>query len=479
MIKKHAKIYGKISDLKCDPGFLQSIHEVGFNVVWLNTAHQEIETTKQIIKNVQQVSPELSIIVDTKGPEIRMAGIEQDAPVPVTEGQTLYMTGDLEKTGDDTVHVDYPTFAEEVPVGSQILIDDGEIGLTVTAVEDGKLACTVDNVGGGKIKRKKSVNVPGVDFKNLQALTEKDKSYIHFAAETPEIDYVIHSFVRSKEDVMNIREILDQYDTKCGVIAKIENQAGVENVLNGEILDVVDGVMVARGDLAVEVPAYQVPIVQKQIIQKCLEKGKVVMVATQALHTMIENPRPTRAEASDIVNALLDGADIVTLSGETAYGEYPVEAVDFMAKAMIATEKERNTVHQATVRVNNTTPVGVAVHEAVKQAEAKGARAFIVPNRTHETARALATFHLDQYIYAVSDNQQILRQIAAHSYGVERIEASGTVLEQIATALTEVAARENLADTDVVAIVDADGGEGISQPVIVDTLHNLKQTYTA
>lgn len=475
-MKKHAKIYGKISDRKCDVEFIQSIYDKGFNVVWLNTAHQEESETIKVIENTRKVSDNLSIIIDTKGPEIRMHIIEEDAPVPVTKGQILYITGDVSKSGENIVHVDYPTFADELSVGKHILIDDGEIGLTVLAIEDGLVKCHVDNTGGGKIKRKKSVNVPNTHFSNLQALTEKDKRFIEFAAQSNEIDYVIHSFVRSKEDVLNIRAILDKYDTKCGIIAKIENIAGVENTLNGEILELVDGVMVARGDLAVEVPAYEVPVVQKKIIRKCLEMGKTVMVATQVLHTMIENPRPTRAEASDIVNALLDGADIVTLSGETAYGEYPVQAVEFMTKTMIATEKERNNVTQELTRVSKDIPEGKIAHDAVAQMEGKNVKAILIPTTTNITVRALVTFHLDPYIYAVSDDKMTMRKVSAHSYGVEGVHATGSKNEQIIAGLEAIMKGESCDDSAVVAVVDGDNG---ASEISIDTISNLKTKYSA
>lgn len=474
-VKKHSKIYGKISDLKCDVEFINSLYEKGFNVVWLNTAHQEEKDTINVIEKTRQVSPDLSIIVDTKGPEIRISGIEQDNPFAVEQGQIIYLTGNLEIVGDDVVHVDYPTFAEELSVGKQILIDDGEIGLTVESIDGDKVKCHVDNTGGGKIKRKKSVNVPDTHFKNLQALTDKDKRYIEFSAQNKDIDYVIHSFVRSKEDVMNIREILNKYDTNCGVIAKIENAAGVENVLNGSILEVVDGIMVARGDLAVEVPAPEVPIVQKKMIREALKRGKFVITATQALHTMIESPRPTRAEVSDVANGILDGSDAMSLSGETAYGEYPVEAVDFMARTMIATENGRNDVYQEETRISTDVIEGKVAHEAVEVG--RESKAFIVPTKTNRTVRALATFHMDQYIYAVSDVPMIMRQAEAHSYGVEGVFKEGSRNEQLLAALDAVIEGEKLTEDDKVTVVDADDAENTYYHV--DTIANFRKQFSA
>lgn len=474
-VRKHSKIYGKISDLKCEVDFLKDLHEAGFNVVWLNTAHQEEEDTVKVIENTRKVSKDLSIIIDTKGPEIRISGIEEENPFPVEEGQIIYLTGNLELTGDDVVHVDYPTFAAELEAGKQILIDDGEIGLTVQAIEGDKVKCHVDNTGGGKIKRKKSVNVPDTHFKNLLALTEKDKRFIEFAAQNDQIDYVIHSFVRNKEDVLNIREILDKHNSKCGIIAKIENIAGVENTLNGSILEVSDGIMVARGDLAVEVPAHEVPIVQKKMIREALKRGKFVITATQALHTMIENPRPTRAELSDVANGILDGSDAMSLSGETAYGDYPVESVTFMAKTMIATEKGRRDVAHERTTIDTELVEGEIATEAVEVG--KESKVFIVPTTTNRTVRALATFHLDQYVYAVSDDEMLLRQAEAHSYGTERVYAEGSKNEKLLKALDVVSEKEGLKDGDLVTVVDADDAENTYYHV--DTIANFREKLSA
>jgi pyruvate kinase len=470
-IRKHSKIYGKISDLKCDVDFIKAIYDKGFNVVWLNTAHQEEEDTIKVIENTRKVSEDLSIIIDTKGPEIRIHGIEEENPFPVKEGQIVYLTGNTELEGDDIVHVDYPTFAAELEVGKQILIDDGEIGLTVEAIEGDKVKCHVDNTGGGKIKRKKSVNVPDTHFENLQSLTEKDKRYIEFAAQNDQIDYVIHSFVRSKDDVMKIREILDKYDTQCGIIAKIENIAGVENVLNGEILDVVDGIMVARGDLAVEVPAPEVPIVQKKMIKEALKRGVFTITATQALHTMIENPRPTRAELSDVVNGILDGSDAMSLSGETAYGDYPVESVDFMARAMVSAEVNRRDVAHETEKISMDLVEGKVALSAAEVG--RDSKAFIVPTTTNRTVRALATIKMPQFVYAVSDNKMTLRQAEAHSYGTESIYAEGSREEKLVKALDEVLKREEITENDQVTIVDADDKDNTYYHV--DTVANFKE----
>ena len=465
-VKKHTKIYGKISDLKSSPEFLQSITDEGFNVAWLNSAHQDEEGAEGVIEHAREVSDQISVIIDTKGPEIRISKIEENKPFLIEKGQKIQMTGNLEATGDDVVHVDYPTFAEELVVDQKIYIDDAEIALHIEAIEGDMVHCVVDN--GDKIKRNKSVNVPDVGFKNLKPLTEKDKRFIRWAAQN-DVDYVIHSFVRGSHDVKMIQDILDEYpETKCGIIAKIENFEGVDSVLNGDLLDVVDGIMVARGDLAIEVPYFTVPVAQKKMIDKSLKAGKLTIVATQALHSMIEEPRATRAEVSDIANAVLDGADCVSLSGETAYGDHPVEAVRVMTEVMVETEKERNNVTQNTTRIDENLPHGKIAHEVMSKVDE--IEAFVVPNMNHKTVRALATFHADPYIYCVADHKITMRQAAAHSYGVEGFYVEGSKEEQLVALLNNMTGNEGFTGSSKVALVDADEGEGSYE---IDTIDKL------
>ncbi|MEN9444715.1 MAG: pyruvate kinase, partial [Bacteroidota bacterium] len=329
-MKKKTKIVATISDRNCDVEFLRKMYIEGMDVVRINTAHQDIEATLMVVENVRKISEHIAILIDTKGPEMRTLQMDN---MPVEEKDTIFFTGDpLMKGKEGYVVVNYEGFVTDVPVGAKILVDDGDIAFAVKEKIDGHLVCQVLN--GGTIKGRKSINVPGVSIK-LPTLSEKDRQYVTFAIEN-DIDFIAHSFVRTKEDVREIQDILDASKSKVKIIAKIENQEGVDNI--DEILSCVYGIMIARGDLGIEIPGPKLPAIQKILVRKCMVARKPVIVATQMLHSMIENPRPTRAEINDIANAIYDGTDAIMLSGETAYGRYPVESVSVMAE--IAREVE-------------------------------------------------------------------------------------------------------------------------------------------
>ncbi len=311
--RKLTKIVATISDSRCDPGFLRDLHEAGMNVVRLNTAHQSPEASAKVIANIRAVSDTIGILIDTKGPEVRVKGLPEPLTIKTGETVTIPRVDEVRKG----FSVSYDGFMAEVPVGSRILIDDGSIELAVKNAANGMLLCEVMN--DGILKDRKNVNVPGVPLR-IPALSEKDRQYLKFVADNG-VDFVAHSFVRNKEDVLEVRRILEGYGSKARIIAKIENIQGVTNL--PEILDFADGVMVARGDLGVEIPFERLPGIQKMIIEACMRKGKPVITATQMLHTMIENPRPTRAEVSDVANAVFDGTDALMLSGETGAGGEP------------------------------------------------------------------------------------------------------------------------------------------------------------
>ncbi|MCK5100633.1 MAG: pyruvate kinase, partial [Desulfobacteraceae bacterium] len=333
MVRK-TKIIATISSRSCEPSFIKRLFKAGINVVRLNTAHMTHDDALDVINNTRQVSDKIAILLDTKGPEIRTC--KSDSPINVKHGDTIRIKGDHTKTSkDDIVYVSYDNFVNDIPMGSSIMIDDGCLALAVMEKDDDYLYCHVEN--DGFIGERKSVNIPSVHVK-LPALSEKDIGFIKFATEN-KVDFIAHSFVRNKEDVLAVQEILDERKSKIKIIAKIENCDGVDNL--EEILDHAYGVMVARGDLAVEIPAEKIPLIQKQIVKTCVDRRRPVIIATQMLHTMIESPRPTRAEVSDVANACLDHTDALMLSGETANGKYPEEAVRIMAS--IAQEVELRT----------------------------------------------------------------------------------------------------------------------------------------
>ncbi len=321
-----------------------------------------------------------------------------------------------QETTRECIAVTYPDFVRDLSVGASVLIDDGELALTVTEKTDDTLFCEVMN--DATLGSRKSVNVPGVRI-NLPSLTEKDRNNILYAIEK-DIDFIAHSFVRNRQDVLDIRQILDQYGSDIKIIAKIENQEGVDNI--DEILEVADGVMVARGDLGIEVPQERIPGIQRQLIKKCILARKPVIVATQMLHTMINNPRPTRAEVTDIANAIYYRTDALMLSGETAYGKYPVEAVKTMAKIAAQAEKDKMEENDIPIPLTpeNTDVTSFLAKQAVRATNLMPIRAIITDSFSGLTARNLAAFRGKYPVLAVCYKEKTMRHLAL-SYGVEAI----------------------------------------------------------
>ena len=311
---KQTKIVASVSDLRCDQDFIRKLFFAGMNVVRMNTAHATPDGLRKIISNVRAVSPHIGIMIDTKGPEVRTTGIAE--PIEIHTGDVDKILGSPAMDYEhEILNVSYPNITEDVKVGDDILLDDGLIDMKVVENTCPMLVAEVQN--DGVLGSHKSVNVPGEHI-DLPALTEKDKRNILLAIEE-DIDFIAHSFVRSREDVMAVQRILDEHNSDIKIISKIENQEGVDNI--DEIIDASYGIMIARGDLGIEIPIEEIPGIQRMIIQKCVQKKKPVIVATQMLHTMIHNPRPTRAEVTDIANAIYSNTDAVMLSGETASGK--------------------------------------------------------------------------------------------------------------------------------------------------------------
>ena len=308
---------------------MKKLIETGMDVARFNFSHGDHDEQKMRMDMLKELRKELktpvAILLDTKGPEIRTGVLKDGKKVNLVTGQTFTLTT-VQETGDENhCSVSYTGLTEDIKEGDTILIDDGLIGLRVEKVNAPEIVCTV--VNGGELGEKKGVNVPNVSI-NLPNLTEKDKGDLLFGIEQ-DIDFVAASFIRNAEAINEIREFLVANGGEhIDIIAKIENAEGVQNI--DSIIDAADGVMVARGDLGVEIPACQVPHVQKIIIEKCNHKYKPVITATQMLDSMIRNPRPTRAEVADVANAIYDGTDAIMLSGETAAGKYPIEAVTMM-----------------------------------------------------------------------------------------------------------------------------------------------------
>ena len=395
---------------------LTKLMENGLNVCRFNFSHGSHEEHKErmdIVKKVREkLNKPVAILLDTKGPEIR-TGNFADPEVFLEEGSKFTITmADVMGT-KEICTVSYKGLADDVVKGDLILIDDGLVGLRVEEVTGEEIHCIVEN--SGIVKNHKGVNVPGVKI-NLPALTPKDVSDIEFGI-TQGIDFIAASFVRKASDVLAIREVLENNDaTYIQIISKIENQEGVDNL--DEILQVSDGLMVARGDLGVEIPTEEMPIVQKEMIRKCNELGKPVITATQMLDSMIRNPRPTRAEVTDVANAIYDGTDAIMLSGETAAGKYPVEAVKTMAT--IAKRIEETLDYDNVLRskgLNNTNVTDAISYATCTTAKSLTASGIVTSTSSGHTARMVSKFRPNTPIIAATPNEKTSRQLSL-SWGV-------------------------------------------------------------
>lgn len=456
-MSKHTKIVATVSDLRCDVEFLRALYENGMNVVRMNSAHLNEEGFNRIINNVRAVSNQIPILMDTKGPELRTTAIENEGRINFTTGDVVKFVGNPDVlTTKDQIAINYPNFVNDLSVGGYILIDDGEIEFKVIEKTADYLVAVAEN--NGELGARKSVNVPGVRI-SLPSLTEKDKRNILHGIKM-NVDFIAHSFVRSKQDILDIQEILDEHNSKIKIIAKIENQEGVDNI--DEILEVAYGVMVARGDLGIEVPQEKIPGIQRLLIKKCVQAKKPVIVATQMLHSMIKNPRPTRAEVTDIANAIYYRTDAIMLSGETAYGKYPVEAVATMAK--VAEEAEKTKLAENDIRVPMAEDVDVTAvlsKQAVKAEHKLDIKAVITDSCTGRTARNIAAYRGKAPVYALCYNEKVMRELAL-SYGVFPMyqEEKKTTREYFYVGLNRLMNEGLIAPADQFAYLGGSYGEG-------------------
>lgn len=402
-MKKLTKIVATISDINCEVDFLERLYKAGMNAVRFNTAHQTPENTLKAVRNVKQVSNKIPMLLDTKGPEIRTS---KGDDIRVNKDDLINISGEPGgHSRNRNLYVTYKDIAKDIETGGKILIDDGDISLTVVEKHPSYLVCKTEN--SGIIEPRKSVNLPGIPVR-LPALSDKDREYIDFAIRH-DIDFIAHSFVRSSEDVMEIQKILDRHNSKIKIIAKIENQQGINNI--DEILKNVYGIMVARGDLAIEIPAEKIPVIQRNLVKKCMRNKKAVIIATQVLHSMIKNPRPTRAEVTDIANAVFTGTDAIMLSGETAYGKYPVEAVQMMTKTIIEAEANIPFIREHKVLPHDNEISVFLSKTAVNAYDKLKTKAIITDTDTGKTARYLAAFRGPVPIYAQSYEKRVMREL--------------------------------------------------------------------
>lgn len=395
----------------------------GMDVARFNFSHGDHAEHKHRLEILESVREELGIpiasLLDTKGPEIRTGKLKDGKKVTLKEGD-LYTLTTEEIVGDETRgYINYEGLAEDVKPGDRILIDDGLIELHVREVNGTDIVCRIEN--GGELGEKKGVNVPGVRVK-LPALTDKDKEDIRFGVDAG-FDFVAASFVRNADAIREIREILDEKGSAMQIIAKIENEEGIENI--DSIIEASDGIMVARGDMGVEIPAEKVPHIQKMIIRKCNLACKVVITATQMLDSMIRNPRPTRAEVSDVANAVYEGTDAVMLSGETAMGSYPIEAVRMMSQ--IAEESERYLDYmfyqRRKVSAENLRNISNTVcYSSVATASDLEAPVIVAPSVSGFTTRMLSKWRPKALIAGLSPSMTVVRQMQLY-WGVKPFHA--------------------------------------------------------
>ena len=395
----------------------------GMDVARFNFSHGDHAEHRHRLEILESVREELGIpiasLLDTKGPEIRTGKLNDGKKVTLKEGD-LYTLTTEEIVGDETRgYINYAGLAEDVKPGDRILIDDGLIELHVREVNGTDIVCRIEN--GGELGEKKGVNVPGVRVK-LPALTDKDKEDIRFGVDAG-FDFVAASFVRNADAIREIREILDEKGSAMQIIAKIENEEGIENI--DSIIEASDGIMVARGDMGVEIPAEKVPHIQKMIIRKCNLACKVVITATQMLDSMIRNPRPTRAEVSDVANAVYEGTDAVMLSGETAMGSYPIEAVRMMSQIAEESEKyldymfyQRRKVSAENLRnISNT-----VCYSSVATASDLEAPVIVAPSVSGFTTRMLSKWRPKALIAGLSPSMTAVRQMQLY-WGVKPFHA--------------------------------------------------------
>lgn len=410
-MKKKTKIICTIGPSSNTPEQLKRLIANGMDIARINFSHGTHETHLETINTIKKVREELNIpiaiLLDTKGPEIRTKLLENDEKVELEAGQTFTLTINDIVGNKDRVAVTYEDLTKDVVAGNTILIDDGLIELLVREVTATDVICEVIN--GGTLSNRKGVNIPSVSI-NLPAITEKDKEDIIFGIKQ-EVDFIAASFVRNAGAVREIRQILDDHKADIAIISKIENEEGIQNI--DEIIEESDGIMVARGDLGVEVPIQSVPKMQKDIIKKCNDAFKPVITATQMLDSMIRNPRPTRAEATDVANAIYDGTDAIMLSGETAMGMYPVESVRMMAN--IARETEANLDYKKIIEEKAeqcTRGISSAIcYSSVATAMNLDSKVIVASSFSGYTTRILSKFRPDAKIVGLSPKDETLRKM--------------------------------------------------------------------
>ena len=458
---KKTKIICTMGPTTNDREVMKKLAENGMDIARFNFSHGSHEEQKErmdMIKSVrEEVGRPIAILLDTKGPEIRTGLLKGGNKVVLEEGQKFILTTEEIEGTSEKVSITYDGLAEDVEIGKRILIDDGLIELEVKNIIGTDIVCTVIN--GGELGQRKGVNVPNVPVR-LPALTQKDREDIVFGVEQG-VDFIAASFVRSAEGILEIKALLKEYNAPyIPIIAKIENGEGIKNI--DEIVRCADGIMVARGDLGVEIPAQELPYLQKWLIQKCNDNFKPVITATQMLDSMMRNPRPTRAEVTDVANAVYDGTDAVMLSGETANGKYPVEALQMMVEIVKNTEEHLDYATllekaQAKRKKGISSAIG---YSSVATAASLNAKCIITPTASGATARVVSKFKPEALIVGVTPNEETLRrmQIFRGVYPIKSIPYNTT--DEICEEAINLAKAKGMVEAGEIVVVTA----GIPSP---------------
>jgi pyruvate kinase len=418
---RKTKIICTLGPATSDTAKMKELLRAGMNIARFNFSHGDHAFHKEMIEKVREASREMgipaAILIDTKGPEIRTGSLKDDVPIRLVKGKSIILTTDNVAGTAERLGISYKNLPAEVTPGKHIFIADGLIDLEVKSVSGNEILCRI--VNGGEIGDHKNVNVVGVRT-SLPVITEKDVKDIIFGIEN-QVDFIAASFIRKPDDIKEIRGIIDVADADIDIIAKIEDQEGLDNI--DEIIRVADGIMVARGDLGVQIPAEEIPLVQKRIIRKCNEANKPVITATQMLESMIRNPVPTRAEVTDVANAIFDGTDAIMLSGETASGLFPVEAVAMMNKIALDTEKSgeyRERMESAFIPGERRSVAEAVAGAAFLTARNIGASAILTPSLHGNTPKIVSRYRPEQCIIAATPYEKVQRNLLLY-WGVTPI----------------------------------------------------------
>ena len=464
---KKTKIVCTMGPNTNDREMMRKLIQNGMNVARFNFSHGDHEEQKGRMDMLKELREEehatTAILLDTKGPEIRTGVLKDGKKIKLETGKTFTLTTEDIVGDENKVSITYKGLAEDVSEGKIILIDDGLIGLKVIGKTDKEIHCEIIN--GGELGEKKGVNVPGVPVR-LPAITEKDKEDIKFGAEQG-IDFIAASFVRNAECILEIKAYLKSLGAPyIPIIAKIENEEGISNI--DEIIRAADGIMVARGDLGVEVPAEEVPFLQKEIIRKCNDAFKPVVTATQMLDSMIRNPRPTRAEATDVANAIYDGTDAIMLSGEQAKGKYPVEAVKMMNQIAISTEVHLSTkIKDYRSKYINRGISAAVAYSAVQTAHNVNAKCILASSMSGFTTRIVSKFKPDAQIIGLSPDDAIVRQMQIY-WGVRPFKShKAETTKDLLDEATDIVLDAGLAEKDDILVLTGGGpanhrGKGVT-----------------